>query len=39
VIWRSRDADGFVRLSYGKTIDMKKAREMNHVEVIVLFYL
>ncbi|KAF6023429.1 Hr39 [Bugula neritina] len=34
VVWRSRDAEGFVRLSYGKTIDMKKAKEMNHEENI-----
>ncbi|XP_067943901.1 uncharacterized protein [Watersipora subatra] len=34
VIWRSRHTEGLVKLSYGKTIDLGKAKEMDHEEVI-----
>ena len=32
-IWRSRFSHGIIQLSFGKTIDIKKAREMKHEEV------
>ncbi|KAF6039960.1 Hr39 [Bugula neritina] len=33
-IWRSRFSHAVIHLSYGKTIDLQKAREMEHEEVI-----
>ncbi|XP_067948394.1 nuclear hormone receptor FTZ-F1 beta-like isoform X2 [Watersipora subatra] len=33
-IWRSRFSFGVINLSFGKTLDLQKAREMEHEEVI-----
>jgi len=32
-IWRSRFTPGVIQLSFGKTIDLQKSREMDHEEV------
>ena len=33
-IWRSRFSFGVINLSFGKTLDLQKAREMEHEEVL-----
>ena len=38
VIWRSRNTKGLIQLSYGKTIDLAKAKEMDHEEVGITYF-
>ena len=37
-IWRSRFSSGEIKLSFGKSLDLQKAREMEHEEVGVMFF-
>lgn len=36
-IWRSRYTPGVIQLSFGKTIDMERAKEMDHEEVLMSY--